>query len=377
MTATSAVGAAPSLAGVGPEARARRRAMQRTGRRRAFGLSLTIGAFWLSAVTVTGQWGRVADNGAAALTMIPGSFVAGSTPQGGGAVAFPVFTKLLGVAAADARTFSLAIQAVGMGTASAAIAITGRAIDRSALRLTVPAAIVGYLAGATLFTVVTPPGAYVKVVFTLVVAAAGACTWASRRPVFVEHLSAAPLDGRRAVIAVVAGLGGVASALFGSGADVAVYLLLSIVLGVRPSIGVATSVVTMASVSLVGLVRALLVGDLVPTVTSTGVDVFGMWLAAVPVVIVGAPLGSWFAARVPARWLARFIAVLAGAEVASTVLFLDELRSDPILASFAAIGLVATLWLVRHLLTVRDDLACRRPALASVRRLDLEVTGAP
>ena len=53
------------------------------------------------------------------------SFVAGSTPHGGGAVAFPVLTKVFGVPAADARTFSLSIQAVGMGTAAVVIMLLG------------------------------------------------------------------------------------------------------------------------------------------------------------------------------------------------------------------------------------------------------------
>ncbi|MEZ6091362.1 MAG: hypothetical protein R3C05_25760 [Pirellulaceae bacterium] len=48
-------------------------------------------------------------------TMLVGSFIAGSTSAGGGAVAFPVMTLLFGVAPPVARDFSLMIQTVGMG----------------------------------------------------------------------------------------------------------------------------------------------------------------------------------------------------------------------------------------------------------------------
>lgn len=53
-----------------------------------------------------------------ALTMVFGSLVGGGTSEGGGAIAFPIFTKLLHIAPVDARNFSLAIQSVGMGSAS-------------------------------------------------------------------------------------------------------------------------------------------------------------------------------------------------------------------------------------------------------------------
>ena len=76
---------------------------------------------WVVYVAAEGHLGRVLDQWAAAVTMVFGSFVAGSTPAGGGAVAFPVFTKVLEIPPAVARTFSLSIQATGMVMASATI----------------------------------------------------------------------------------------------------------------------------------------------------------------------------------------------------------------------------------------------------------------
>ncbi len=360
-------------------ARARRAEVQRRGRRRSVLLAGAVLVVWAVAVIATGQLDRVSDNAAAALTMVFGSFVAGSTPQGGGAVAFPVFTKLLGVSTTDARTFSLAIQAVGMGTASVVIALTGRTVDRGALRLTIPSAVAGFLLGSMVFSIVAPPSTYLKVLFTLVVVAAGAATWLSRRRALVEHLQFAPLDNNtvRMWLAVAAAAGGVASSLFGSGADVAVYLLLTIVLGVRPSVGVATSVVTMAVVSVIGLVSALATGQLTPVDVAAGTDVFGMWLAAVPVVVVGAPVGSWFANRVSPAGLARFIAGLAAVELISTVIFLQELRTDTTLAIVAVFGLVLTVAGIHRIMTVRDHIATGRSVTAaSIRRLDMELAAA-
>ena len=131
----------------------------------------------------------------------------------------------------------------------------------------------------------------------------------------------------------------------------------------------------MAAVSVVGLARSLLVGDLVLDPAAVGgADIAGMWLAAVPVVVIGAPVGSWVAARISGRRLAAGIAVLALVEVVSTVLFLDELRTDPSLVVFSLVAALATVWAVHRLLAVRSGLAAIRPAVPSVRRLDLEVT---
>lgn len=357
-------------------ARAARSRAVRTGRRKGLLVSVAVVAVWVPMIIATGQVARVMDNGSAAVTMIFGSFVAGSTPQGGGAVAFPVFTKLLRVSASDARTFSLCIQAVGMGSAALAIWLTRRPVDTRAIRVTVPSAVGGFLAGSWLFAAATPPAPYVKVAFTLIVAAAGAATWHSRRGAVIEQRPAAPQQrpAINAALLTVSALGGVASAVFGSGADVAVYVLLAIVLGVRPSVSVATSVVTMAAVSIVGLALAVSNGDLVLTERpSTGIDVPGMWLAAIPVVAIGAPFGSWFADRVSTAALARFIAALAALELLTTVLFLDELRTDPSLALFLVGGISVTALAIRRMNLVRDHIATVTPDAAVVRRLDVEL----
>ena len=86
-----------------------------------WGIPATFTVAWLIYVLAAGHLDRVFDNWRAALTMVFGSFVAGSTPQGGGAIAFPVFTKVLEIPAAVARSFSLVIQATGMVMASLSI----------------------------------------------------------------------------------------------------------------------------------------------------------------------------------------------------------------------------------------------------------------
>ena len=60
--------------------------------------------------SVAGYW--------ASITMVFGSLVAGATSVGGGAVAFPVMTLVLGITPPVARDFSMMIQTVGMVAAT-------------------------------------------------------------------------------------------------------------------------------------------------------------------------------------------------------------------------------------------------------------------
>ncbi|NOR69106.1 MAG: sulfite exporter TauE/SafE family protein, partial [Methylomarinum sp.] len=57
------------------------------------------------------------------LTMVFGSFIAGATSEGGGAIAFPIFTKVLHISPLDSKVFSLAIQSIGMMAATLTIIV--------------------------------------------------------------------------------------------------------------------------------------------------------------------------------------------------------------------------------------------------------------
>lgn len=324
---------------------------------------------WLSYVTLSNQWDRVLAVWRTSLTMVFGSFVAGSTPQGGGAIAFPVFTKLLEITGPVARSFSLSIQATGMIMASATIILAGRKVDAKAIAIGTTGGLVGFVIGAfvlsdpsTLWWEPRIPGAWVKVGFTVVIAAM------ARIVQLCFSGGASGHDGLSrwtpSHVAILGGLataGGIASSLAGSGADVALFLFVTLVAGMHPKVGIPTSIITMALVSLAGLVTYGLIGgqlsvDLndVGQVVAVGgtvveaadparFDLFGIWLGASAVVVWGAPFGAWAASVASDRVLINFVLTIALAEVITTVLFLDALRTDPALAAFGAVGLVSAL----------------------------------
>ena len=325
---------------------------------------------WLVAVVIAGQVGRVVDNWEAALTMLFGSFLAGSSPEGGGAVAFPVFTKALEVPGPVARTFGLSIQAVGMTMASISILLSGRRLHRRAAVVGSAVAIVGFAVGAGAFgrpdEVFWPSvvgSAWVKATFSIVLATTSI--------LMVRHLRQQRTVGHDAfgelgsawtgrydmALVVVALLGGFLSSLTGTGANIVVFLFLVVLVGVGPKAALPTAILVMTSVSIVGFVLfglvdgqldVALVGDRVTAVGGQEVpealaegrsDLLGLWLAAVPVVVWGAPLGSLVASLVEERHLVRFVALLAAVEVATTVVLVPELRTEPALILYLAVGL--------------------------------------
>lgn len=371
--------------------RAARESTSKKRGRQALTVSFGVLVIWLVFVTAAGHWGRVGDQWASALTMIFGSFVAGSTPQGGGAVAFPVFTKVLDIDAPVARSFSLCIQAIGMTAASLTIIIARRSVEWRAVAVAAPVAVLAFVTSALVlgrsedpFWPSRLPGAYVKVTFTLIVAAMAIVVWLGYRAHILERMTAFPLTGARVWIglAVAGALGGFASSLTGSGADVLLYLVVVVIIGVSPRIGVPTSVIVMAIVSVVGFVLyGIIDGQLSVDLTDAGVtaiggdavttnadkivygsgaaadagryDLFGLWLAAAPVVAFGAPLGSWASSLATDRQLVRFVVALAAAETLSTIIFLEGffIDPDPALIIYAIVGgtvVVVGLAALRH-----------------------------
>ncbi|RMH85122.1 MAG: sulfite exporter TauE/SafE family protein [Actinomyces sp.] len=343
---------------------------------------------WALVVTTGHSWGRVTAHWASAVTMLGGSFLAGSSPEGGGAVAFPVFTKVLHVSPAVARTFGLSIQAVGMTMAVVAIVVNRRRLHLPTALVASLSAVVGFgltLAVAGRHDLVFWPArfgvAWVKATFSVLLAGTSVLMIRHLRRGPHHHLDP-PWGPRPAlVVALVALAGGGLSALAGTGANIVVFLLLVVVFGVHPKVALPTAILVMAVVSLVGLGvlgvldgqldvvvaadRVVSVGGRPVELAASSADLWGLWMAAVPVVVWGAPLGSWAAARVREATLVGFVAVLAATEVVTTCILVPELRHDPRLIAYLVGGLVAVpalfVWAER-----RAEALVGRPAVPSL-----------
>jgi len=83
-------------------------------------------AVWLVIAFAFHYWTEISQHWPMSLVMIAGSLVAGSTPMGGGTVAFPILVLVFHQPPANARNFGLIIQALGM--TSALLFLVGRKV---------------------------------------------------------------------------------------------------------------------------------------------------------------------------------------------------------------------------------------------------------
>jgi uncharacterized membrane protein YfcA len=256
----------------------------------------------------------VANHWQVSVTMVFGSLVGGGTSEGGGAVGFPVLTKVLAVPADQARLFTFAIQSVGMGCASISIISNRVPLEWRALRFGAPAAVVGVFLSC-LFLAPMLQAPTVRLTFTAILVGMGLALWISLR-FAPDRRDLIDLFGRGERVALVGAgfLGGLLSGLAAVGENTIMFALLVLGFRVCERIVTPTTVVLLTIVTWTGfLTHALVMGDF----QGPPVD---MWLAAVPVVAIGAPTGALICTRLSRTIIVRILYVLISIEFVSTLL---------------------------------------------------------
>jgi uncharacterized protein len=225
----------------------------------------------------------------ASLTMVFGSFIAGASAEGGGAIAFPVFTLLLKIPPVDARSFSFMIQSVGMVSASLLILGRGIPVELRAVKWPALGGIVGLLAG-TWWVAPYLPAVETKLFFVSLWMAFGIGLWRANRsrtrtvrPGLPEVLA----SGDVMTLLTAGFIGGIVTAIFGNGVDLITFCVLTLRYGVDEKVATPTSVVLMSILTVCGFaLHALVEKDVSDTM-------YHAWLAAAPVVLFFAPLGAF------------------------------------------------------------------------------------
>ncbi|MEN3943106.1 sulfite exporter TauE/SafE family protein [Prosthecobacter sp. SYSU 5D2] len=235
--------------------------------------------------------------------MVVGAFVAGLTPEGGGAVAFPVLSVFFNIDRVIARDFSLMIQSIGMTSASIFI-LSNRANLLRAYKpmlYFIPVAFVGFVIG--MLTLQTMPVYIIQALFlSLITTFAIAYINSSHRGnrVLLEYKG-----GWDAVyLGVILLLAGMCASLFGTGADIILYTLLVTRFTMNEKVATHLSIMLMAAMSVLGyayrhFVDAGLSHDQVRT-----------WLCAYPVVLFMAPFGTYILHKMNVEWMLRGVVLL-------------------------------------------------------------------
>ncbi|WP_346837178.1 sulfite exporter TauE/SafE family protein [Microbulbifer sp. SAOS-129_SWC] len=259
---------------------------------------------WLFLVAGYDLWAVVREHWPMALSMAIGSYAAGSTPMGGGTVGFPVLVLLFDTPASLGRDFSFAVQAIGMVSASIFILVRRQRLAWPMLR----GAMLGSLAGTPLgilFVAPAIPGLWVKLVFAVLWGSFGVLHLYRLGEITAHHEGCSGARARDFRVGLLLGLvaGALAVAVTGVGIDMVVYAALVLLCRVDLKVAIPTSVVIMAFNSVLGVVVKSVAGDWHP-------QVYGNWLAAAPVVALGAPLGVYVVGLIGRRPTLLIVALL-------------------------------------------------------------------
>jgi uncharacterized protein len=266
---------------------------------------------WTSYMVIADRWSLFAEWWPMSLTMVLGSMVAGATAEGGAAVAFPVFTKVLQIPATEARTFGLMIQSVGMTMAGVVILTRRVKILPGVIGWVSLGGVLGMVVGTFLIPIPPP---YPKILFTFITAAFGVALMISRwglnwNP---EDQFLTQTTGRRLLCILMGIVGGIFAANTGSGIDTLTFIVLTLAFGINEKVSTPSTVIIMGINSVVGFfLHGIVAQDI-------GI-VWNYWLVCIPVVILGAPLGAWIASRVNRDVIITLLLVLITIELVTTI----------------------------------------------------------
>jgi uncharacterized protein len=259
---------------------------------------------WAWLTFANGRWEDAKAHWPIALAMALGSYVAGSTPMGGGTVGFPILVLLFGLPASLGRDFSFAVQSIGMTSAAIFILSRRQPLAWSMLKGAMVGSLIGTPLGIFFFAPLIPE-LWIKIVFAVVWASFGVLHL-FRIGEISSHDGMTDFDERwdfRVGLVLGALSGCTVAAVTGVGIDMVLYAALVLLCRADLKIAIPTSVIIMAFTSILGITVKKLFTGIQP-------GVYENWLAAAPVVALGAPLGALMVNLIGRKPTLLFVAVL-------------------------------------------------------------------
>ncbi len=334
---------------------------------RRYGFRVWLIAFyasWLVVMYAGGSWGTAWGNWPVAVAMAGGSITGGSTPIAGGTVGFPVLVYVFSRPARLGCDFSLAIQSVGMVSASLFILTRGRLIDWRMLKF----ALIGTAIGTPLGSVTIAPivaDSAVKTMFAVVYASFGLLHLVRMRQL-VDRDGPSPVCYRGDPwLAVGVGLmGGMLASVIGVGADMLLYGMLVLLYRTDIRVAIPTAVIQMAGTSLLGLATRLILGITSPESDPLLSEVLPYWLAAAPVVVLGGPVGTIVSRHIPRIVLLTLVSLMCVAQYAWTCIQQKFTVTDLFWATVAVgfVSLALQLMFLRGQRALGEQIAALQPS---------------
>lgn len=297
--------------------------------------------YWYKFTETSGAAGK--ERWAMSITMVFGSMIAGATSEGGAAIAFPVMTLALGIAPPVARDFSFMIQSVGMVAAAFTILFMRVAVEWMSLIYVSIGGVAGIIIGLEYVAPqLTPP--YAKMYFVVIWSSFAVGLFMLNRnhdrvvypgiPNFHEGVMwRAPgslgkfifFNWKRETLIAFGVLGGVFSGMSGSGIDICSFSALTLLFRVSEKVATPTSVILMAINTTVGFAyREFAMGGV-------NEDAWGFLLVCAPIVVIGAPIGSFLGSHFHRLTLAGIIYFIDAAQLIGALVVVrpwSDLKTD-------------------------------------------------
>ena len=264
---------------------------------------------WFFYMSIKGFWPLFVDNWFMSLTMVFGSFIAGASSEGGGAVAFPVMTLGFSIEPGIARNFGLAIQSIGMTAASYLIFVRKIKIAHNYLWSVSFGGMIGMILG-TVYLVPVIPAPFAKMLFVSLWLSFGLVLYYINEIYKRETNDQLPVfrPSEKVSIVIIGIIGGAISSILGSGIDIFSFSYITMRYHLSEKIATPTSVIVMAINSIVGfIVHYFFIRDF-------GLAEFNYWLVCIPVVIFGAPLGAYYINTRTRGFISKFLYIVIVAQ---------------------------------------------------------------
>ncbi|HMB97336.1 MAG TPA: sulfite exporter TauE/SafE family protein [Balneolaceae bacterium] len=222
------------------------------------------------------------------IVMVFGSFIAGASSEGGGAIAYPVMTLFFNIEPDVARNFSFAVQSFGMTFAAFWIFLSKIKIEKTYLFTAGIGGLTGIILGSW-FIAPYVPSSYAKMMFVSFWLSFGIALWVVNFVQKRESVESLPTltAGQKTELLLVGVAGGIFSSILGNGLDICTFAYVILKYGLSEKVATPTSVILMASNAIAGFLIHAFVLESMQT------EAINYLLVCIPVVIFGAPLGAF------------------------------------------------------------------------------------
>ena len=249
--------------------------------------------------------------------MIGGSFIAGASPESGGAFAFPIMTLIYNFTPNVMKNFSLAIQSFGMTAASLFIYRTKIVIDKQYLLFSVIGGTIGVIIGSPIFKNFGHPE-YLKMLFFSFWLSFGFVLFYLNQIKKREVSDNLPSlnNYQKFTLIVIGFLGGILTSILGSGIDIFTFAYVTMKYNLSEKVATPTSIIIMAINSIVGFfMYSFVLNDFT-------VQEFQLVVVSFPIVLIGAPIGVYFVNKVRRTLIADFLYVVLALQFITAILIL-------------------------------------------------------